>query len=126
MSPIVAAYVWQDHMLNSYSVYYEDNDGARFNLMGGFTSDYAASLLLAVFWGAAAVHKSRPWINRVASADNPADCLTKAGLPRGHLRGAVWEDADLQPLWQMLQSSLHSEEFPAWSAFASVFAASVQ
>ena len=94
--------------------------------MAGFSSDPASSLLLACFWGAAAVHRSRPWISRVASADNPADCQTKDGLPRDHLHGASWESGDVQPLWDLLQSCLREEVFPKWSTLVDLYSHTFQ
>ena len=124
--PAVAAYAWREVLSESYVMYYEDSEGAKFNLLGGFSSDFAASVLLAFFWGAAAAHRSRPWISRVASADNPADCLTKASLPRDHLRGAICTSTDFGPFWVLLQSCLRDSTFPAWSALAELYAAKVQ
>ena len=106
--------------------YYEDNEGARFNLMGGFSGDAATSLLLALFWGSAAVHQSRPWIARVASGDSPADCLTKIGLPRGHLHGAVSDNAVTQAFWDIIIPCMRTASFPDWAACAALFCGRLQ
>ena len=107
-------------------MFYEDNEGARHKLMDGFSGDGAAALLLGAFWGASAIQRSRPWIDRVCSADNPADCLTKPGCSRAHLAGAIWEDADLQPLWHFLIEAFSKGGFPPWGSFEELFAPRLQ
>ena len=104
--PVLASFIWSPHFVNTYNVFYEDNMGAQFSLLSGFSSNFAASLFLALFWGAAA-QTSRPWIDRLSSGDNPADCLTKPGQPMQHLDGAIFEDdRRFEPIWELL--ILHS------------------
>ena len=113
--PVAAVFMWQSRLQGAYPISYEDNDGARFNLLSGFSNVFASSLMLALFWGASAAQVSRPWIARVASGDNPADCLTRHDADRSHLNGAKWEDASrLAPLWEMVSKSLKEECFPDW------------
>ena len=122
--PAVAAFVWKEHLGHSFRVFYEDNEGAKFSLLKGFSSDFAASLVLAMFWGAAALQRSRPWTTRIASGDNPADCLTKDCLDRSHLSGAIWEECDLAPFWDSLVSLLVKKRFPRWSQLSELFGSS--
>ena len=107
--------------MGSHPVFFEDNEGAKFRLISGFTSDRAAAVLLAFFWGAAAAQRSRPWAARVCSSDNPADCLTKDGLPRAHLRDAVWEECDLSPFWDAIVKALRADCFPRFAAVRELF-----
>jgi hypothetical protein len=90
--PVLATFIWRNEFGGAYPVFYEDNESAQFSLLRGFSNRLAPSLFLACFWGASAAQCSRPWISRVASGDNPADALTKPGVPAGHLDGAVLED----------------------------------
>lgn len=124
--PAACALAWKDCLHNSHPVFYDDNRGAEFSLLKGFSPDVAASLILALFWSASAVQKSRPWVTRVASADNPADCLTKPGPDRSHLDAALADHVDLQPVWDILCDSLENGSFPAWSALSAPFRPSVQ
>lgn len=120
--PVVACFIWRRELRSSYSIFYEDNEGAKFNLLSGFSSDWYSSLLLALFWGSSAVQVSRPWVARVASADNPADCLTKPGLDRSHLVSASATDAsDIEEFWNFLFELLKGRHFPDWSAFHGMF-----
>jgi hypothetical protein len=103
-------------------VYYEDNTAAQHNLLNGFSSCFAPSLFLALFWGAAAAQKSHPWIARVTSADNPADALTKPGLPMGHLDEAAMEDASVcDRFWDLLVPHLQERSFPKWAEVEHLF-----
>ena len=124
----MCAFVWRDLFAGSHPIFYDDNKGAEFSLLNGFSFNFSTSLLLAIFWGASAAQRSRPWITRVASSDNPADCLTKRGLPRDHLSNAVFEQVedDLKRLWDFLVSHLTREEFPAWKAVEHLFEARFQ
>ena len=124
--PVVAAYVWKGRLEGSHPVFYEDNEAAKFALLRGFSSDFAASALLALFWGAAATQLSRPWLTRVATGDNPADCLTKSGLARNHLADAVWESCDLEPFWDRLTDLLMKEQFPRWRHISVLFGPAFQ
>ena len=119
--PALAAFVWSQDLRSSYPVFYEDNRGAEFNLLKGFSSEFHSALLLALFWGASALQASRPWIARVASADNPADCLTKPGLDRSHLSHADREHESLEAFWNLVFACVRSKRFPPWSKFASNF-----
>ena len=101
--PAAAAVVWKQELANSSALFFEDNEGAKFNLLRAFSKDFTSSLFLAVFWGAAAAQKSRPWIDRVASGDNPADCLTKPKLCKAHLSGAMHiSPKRLDTFWKFL------------------------
>ena len=119
--PLVAACIWQRQTAGQHVLYFEDNEGARFSLLGAFSGNFAASLFLATFWGASAALDTNIWVERVESASNPADCLTKA-TPRDHLRGATWDSPKAaQPLLDMLISSLQSSSFPEWQRITDVY-----
>ena len=125
--PVAAAFLWREHMAEAYPIFYEDNQGAQHSLLNGFSSDFFASFLLGLFWGAAAAQASRPWVARVASADNPADCLTKPGLSQQHLDGVPCEDpALLEPFWSFVTDQLCSRSFPRWASFVELLGPRVQ
>ena len=127
MWAVAATFIWRTHMHEAHPIFFEDNKGAQASLLRGFSGDFAASLLLAVFWGAAAVQSSRPWAARVASGDKPADCLTKAGLDSSHLRDTIMEDPrDFDMFWTLLLESLRTNRFPQWEALSALFAAFFQ
>ena len=125
--PVLAVYIWHRLLHQAYVVVYDDNEGAKFNLLRGFSNDFTSALFLAVFWGAAAAQKSRPWIARVDSKDNPADCLTKPGLDMQHLHGA-WHVPGEQvgECWTFLIPLLRSQCFPKWASFEQAFCQPVQ
>ena len=62
--PVLAAYIWKDLLGKAYPVYYEDNTAAQHNLLNGFSSCFAPSLFLALFWG-------RRRGTEIASLDRP-------------------------------------------------------
>ena len=67
--PAVTAFIWRDHLAGLPSIFFDDNEGAKFRLISGFSPDFAASTLLALFWGASAAQQPRPWIMRATSAE---------------------------------------------------------
>ena len=125
--PVLAVFIWRHLLRDAYLVVYDDNEGAKFNLLRGFSNKFASALALAFFWGAAAVHRSRPWIARVASADNPADCLTKPGLSCRHLAGAAMvPSSELDEFWDFFLPCLEDERFPTWASFHKLLSGGVQ
>ena len=105
--PLLAVFVRRDLLANAYSIFHEDNTAAQNNLLNGVSNSFAPSLFLALFWGASAAQTSHPWIARVVSDDNPADCLTKPGLPAGHLDEAIKENpSQFDKLWNLLLKHL--------------------
>ena len=110
-----AVFIWQDVLLGSAPVFYSDNEEATYSLLNGFASQFAPSLVLAVFWGASALHRSRPWVARVSSGANPADALTRPDLPRSHLAGGqVVPASHFTDFWSLMHSHLRSQSFPDW------------
>lgn len=64
---------------------------------------------------------------KVSRHDNPAHCLTKAGLSTSHLEGAVWvQDYTFNPLIDFLIQCFSSSHFPSWKAFTILFKSAVQ
>ena len=119
---VAATFVWRAHTQDAHPIYFEDNTGAQASLLRGFSNDFAASLFLAGFWGAAAGQSSRPWVARVASDDNPADCLTKGGLDSRHLQSAIMEEpAKFDDFWSLIVGCLKDSEFPQWDHFNTLF-----
>ena len=59
-----------------------------------------------VLWGSFSEIQCKPWTERIASGDNPADCLTKCRLDDSHLYGAadVSDDFDWDAIFANLQS----------------------
>ena len=49
--PVAAAFVWRDTLLCSHPTFHEDNEGANFALLKGFSSNSAASVLLGAVLG---------------------------------------------------------------------------
>ena len=118
---VAATFIWCRQIHGTRPIFFEDNTGAQGAFPCGFSSDFTASLLLAVFWGSAAIHTSQPWVARVASRDNPADCLTKDGLDTRHLRGANMVDpVELNSFWELFLSCLRAQAFPDWQHFNSL------
>ena len=77
---VLAAILWGSLLRGAHVMLFEDNESARGGLRKGMSRHVDINALLASFWGLAALGKVGYWTDRVASADNPADCLTKPGL----------------------------------------------
>ena len=107
--------------MGSRLVFFEDNEGTKSRLISGFTGDRAAAVLLALFWGAAAAQRSWPWSARVCSNDNPADCLTKDGLPQDHLPDGVWKECDLSPSLDAIVKALRADFFRSFADVRELF-----
>ena len=64
-----------------------DNVAGQFALMKGYGKDMAVNGILAAFWGMAALHDWQPHFERVTSAANIADAVSRADLSRAHRDG---------------------------------------
>ena len=118
----MAIFVWWDHLHGSHPIFFEDNQRAKASLLRGFSNAFAAALFQAVFCGSAAI-QSRPWIARVASADNPADCLTKEGPDCSQLHDTIMVDpGSFDGFWCLMIRSLRDAEFPPWGELNATFA----
>ena len=86
--PILASVVWGYRFQDAYVTVFEDNTGAERGLLKGMSMHTDINVLIALFWGAAAHHHTKHWVEYIRSHDNPADCLTKPGLDASHLSHA--------------------------------------
>jgi hypothetical protein len=113
---IIAVIIWHDVLHDAYLVAYDDNEAARGGIVRGMSSHWDLNVLLAILWGSAAELRCKLWAERVASADNPADCLTKPGLDKSHLQRAIDISGlvDWPPLFAQLQSILAKRTLPRW------------
>ena len=102
---ILALIVWAETLKNAYMIIFDDNSSAEHGLFRGMSNQTDVNALLAIFW-----------FERVASKDNPADCLTMPWLPHGHLDGAIniSRMVDWEPLFMELGTLLRAEHLPRW------------
>ena len=121
---VLSSIVWAPELQGAYATLYEDNEAARGGLRRGMSQHWDINILLAVFWGGAAIRRSGFWMERVPSLDNPADCLTKPGLDRSHLIGAVDDTSrvDWQALFAAFESMLRARTLPEWASIVALFA----
>lgn len=113
----LALCVWRRTLRSGCVTAFEDNSGAERGIIRGMSKHEDLNCLLALIWGTAAQASLQLWADRVASADNPADCLTKSGLDRSHLQDAVnitdcinWKD-----IFGELRGILAGRRVPSWS-----------
>lgn len=117
---LLAVIVWPTQLQEAPLTVYEDNDAARGGIIKGMSKHGDINALLALLWGAFASIRSKPWVERIASRDNPADCLTKAGLDDSHLHGAcdVSDSVRWDVIFDHLQKVLLERTLPSWSTAA--------
>jgi hypothetical protein len=113
---VLAVIAWPSLLRGAYVVIYEDNDSARSGIVKGMSSHWDINAFLALLWGSAAELHCAIWAERIASSDNPADCLTKSGLDSRHLSGAIDVSAkvDWRQVFQRLEAILERQTLPVW------------
>ena len=87
---LVALELWAERLRGRRVLLFVDNDAAKECLIKGTTRSKASAKLVSDFWCRAAEYELYIWVERVASAANPADApsrracpeLTQRGIPR--------------------------------------------
>ena len=92
---VLCVIMWSPLLRGAYVTLYEDNESARCGLLRGLSKQTDLNFMLALFWTQTAKEQTRFWFDCVASADNPADCLTRRGVDSTHLAGAVDDSSRL-------------------------------
>ena len=77
---VLPVIVWPSLLQDAYLVVHEDNEAARGGIVKGMSRHWDLNALLALLWGAFSELRCKLWAERITSLDNPADCLTKAGI----------------------------------------------
>jgi len=125
--PLLALLRWSVHLKNHYSIFFEDNESAKYGLFKGMSRHHDINACLAFFWGGVGLLHSVPWFERVASCDNPADALTKPGLATDHLRNAIDDsDFDWHSAFSVIAIAFERGTLPCWAEVESLFNAHYQ
>ena len=87
---LIALGLWAGRLRGRRIILFADNDAAKECLIKGTTRSKASAKLVSDFWTTAAEYELYIWVERVASAANPADApsrrscpeLVRQGIPR--------------------------------------------
>ena len=78
---LIALELWAERLSGWRVIMFVDNDSAKECLIKGTTRSRASAQLVANFWCKAAEYGLFIWIERVASAANPADAPSRRACP---------------------------------------------
>ena len=84
---LIALELWAARLHGRRVLMFVDNDSAKESLIKGTTRSRASAQLVANFWCKAAEYGLFIWIERVASAANPADAPSRRACPEWERRG---------------------------------------
>ena len=79
LAVLVLLLTCEDLLRNADLLLFEDSEAALHNVLSGAAADADSTHIVAAIWQAAANLDCRLWVARVASASNPADCLSRPG-----------------------------------------------
>jgi hypothetical protein len=78
---LMALSMWASRLSGRRILMFVDNDAAKECLIKGTTRSIASAKLVTDFWALAAAHELYLWVERVASAANPADAPSRRSCP---------------------------------------------
>ena len=106
MPLLVALIVWHTQLRASTYTYYGDSEGSKHCFSKGFSHNAGLNFLVGLYWLRAAAERHRPWFDRVCSADNPTDQLSRRDFGAAEGRGWQQIHPDLTCLWETLVRGL--------------------
>ena len=84
---LIALGLWAEQLRGRRVILFVDNDAAKECLIKGTTRSKASAKLVADFWCRAAEYELYIWVERVASAANPADAPSRRACPELERKG---------------------------------------
>ncbi len=84
---VLAVTAWRQHLHQRRALIFVDNDGARGALVKGTSASGASAALIHAFWLEIGACAACVWIDRVASASNPADGPSRGDFEWCHANG---------------------------------------
>ncbi len=84
---LIALGIWAEQLRGRRVIFFVDNDAAKECLIKGTTRSKASAKLVADFWCRAAEYELYIWVERVASAANPADAPSRRACPELERKG---------------------------------------
>ena len=88
---LIALELWAERLRGRRVLLFVDNDAAKECLIKGTTRPKSSPKLVSDFWCRAAEYELYIWVERVASAANPADAPSSRACPRGIPRRCAFE-----------------------------------
>ena len=77
IGPIMVLHLWSDLLINQLWLHFIDNEGAQAVLVKGASSVRSGPIISGYFWEEVASKRVLTWLDRVASASNPVDGLSR-------------------------------------------------
>ena len=110
MAQILAVFAFRRELSDAY-ISFVDNTAAIFAIRKSYSSDETMNILASVFWATAADDGSTPWFERVSSAANPADAVSRGEFLDAWSLGAVKVEDDFGAVWPILQDAVSRHAF---------------
>ena len=102
--PIIALGPWLEGPVISFI----DNVAAQFALVKGYSRHVGGNVVSSCYWGAAARYKINPWFERVASASNIADAISRFDLSEAARQGWYVAQLDFSVVFEALLAHLRN------------------
>ena len=99
MIAVSAAFIrWESKVLGAQVIFCLDNDGSRYNLLGGFGKSNVSNVIVRSFVEAEMRSRAHAWLARVPSPSNLSDLPSRGECEYLNQRGCVRVDIDLKPI----------------------------
>ena len=82
---------------------FDDNTASEHALVRGYSSDNTTNVIVSHYWGAASASRSSVWLERVPSAANIADPISREDFAFAEAAGWVRVFPDFRKLWVVLR-----------------------
>ena len=94
------------------------NNSAGGSLIKGYSSNAEANVLISLFWATAVAKAAEPWFERVPSAANVSDAISRKDFSKAKEMGWTPCEVGLDCLWQLLREAkkIPLKELPAMAA----------
>ena len=90
------------HLLHGPVMAFDDNTASEHALTRGYSSDPSTNAIVSHFWGAATAAGASVWLERVSSAANIADAISRGDFTHAIAEGWHRATVDFSNLWPVL------------------------
>ena len=104
------------HLLGDKPIQFVDNEAAKFALTKGYGADPNINSLLSLFWSHQASTGQDPWFERVSSAANISDSVSRDDMSEANAAGWLYIDLDLEYIWDIIIRCVHDPEYASSTA----------
>ena len=101
LAQCLGAWLFEKELGDTYWAFI-DNEGARYSLLKGYSRDQDANAIISLFWGHAAMCKTAPWFERVPSAAQLADGVSRDDWELPFAQGWLRIEPNFDGIWDIL------------------------